>query len=104
MSSIHSLRPLAYSLGLTVVMGCSTSPPPGRVYVVDRPPPARAEIIPVRPGGAYVWVPGYWARRPAGYVWLAGHYEVPPARRRAYQAGRWRHGRTGWYYVDGHWR
>ena len=45
------------------------------------PPPVQAEIAPVAPGPAYVWVPGYWGwhgpRR--GYVWVPGAYAVPPS-------------------------
>ncbi len=95
-----------YALVLVVSlspMGCAGPPPPGRVYV-DRPPPLRAEVIPRRPGAGYIWVPGYWSRGPRGYLWVAGRYEVPPGRQRAWTTGRWRHARGGWYLVDGRWR
>lgn len=104
MSSIPSLRPLALSLALAAAFGCASSPPPGRVYAVDRPPPVRVEVVPRRPGFAYAWVPGYWSRSPRGYAWVGGRYVVPPPHRQAWVPGRWYHGRGGWYFVDGHWR
>jgi hypothetical protein len=104
MRPINRLRGLALSGAVALAVGCATTSPPGRVYVIDRPPPHRTEIIPVRPGPTYVWVPGYWNRGPRGYVWVAGRYVVPPRPRRVWVAGEWRHARGGWYFVEGHWR
>lgn len=104
MQPIAHLRPMALSAALTLALGCAPSPPPGRVYVVDRPPPLRTELIPIRPGLGYVWLPGYWSREPRGYVWVTGRYEAAPARHRAWVPGRWQHDRGGWYYTQGHWR
>ncbi len=104
MKPISRLLPLALAVGLATVIGCASPPPPGRVYVVDRPPPVRAEIIPVRPGRAYVWIPGYWGRGRRGYEWVSGRYVVPPGHRRGWVPGRWYHGRGGWYFIEGHWR
>lgn len=104
MRPINRLRVLALSGAVALAAGCATTPPPGRVYVVDRPPPLRAEVIPMRPGRAYVWVPGYWNRAPRGYVWVAGRYAVPPRARRVWVPGGWQHTRGGWYFVEGHWR
>ena len=104
MRPIAELRLLALAIILAVALGCASSPPPGPVYVVDRPPPVRVEVVPTRPGPAYLWVPGYWRRGPADYVWVSGRYVVPPAHRRAWVPGKWHHARRGWYFVDGHWR
>ncbi len=56
------------------------------------------------PGPNYLWVPGYWRRNGAEYVWVTGRYVVPPARNRAWVPGEWHHNRRGWYFVEGHWR
>jgi len=89
-------------LTLALAAACSTNPPPERVYVIDRPPPVRAELIPVAPGPRYIWVAGHWQRVGAGWAWAGGRYMVPPARYRGWAPGAWHHGRRGWYYVDGH--
>jgi hypothetical protein len=69
--TVH-IRRLVLPLGLTLfaagLPGCASSPPPGRVYLVDRPPPLRVEAIPVAPGPRYVWMPGRWARVGSGWA------------------------------------
>ena len=100
MRTMRMILPLA----LVLAAACSTNPPPDRVYVIDRPPPVRAELIPVAPRHRYVWVTGHWQRAATGWAWVGGRYIVPPARYRSWAPGGWRHGRRGWYYVEGHWR
>jgi hypothetical protein len=104
MSLTRSLRRMTLPLGLVLSAACTSSPPPGRVYVVDRPPPFRREIVPVAPGPRYVWIPGRWARAGSGWAWTSGRYIVPPGRYRGWVPGAWHQGRRGWYYVKGHWR
>lgn len=100
---MRKVLPLSLLLA-AVLAGCSTNPPPERVYVIDRPPPARVELVPVAPGPRYVWVTGHWQRAGTGWAWTRGRYVAPPARYRSWAPGEWHHGRRGWYYVDGHWR
>jgi len=49
--------------------GCAT-----RAAVVVGPPPARIEVIGVRPYRNAVWVPGYWLRARGGWVWVGGRW------------------------------
>ena len=35
-------------------------------------------MVYARPSRAHLWVPGYWSWHGGRYVWIAGHYEVPP--------------------------
>ena len=93
-----------FPLTFALVAACSTNPPPGQVYVLDQPPPARAELIPVAPGPRYAWVAGHWQRAGNRWAWTDGRYVAAPARYRSWAPGAWHHGRRGWYYVDGHWR
>ncbi len=72
--------------------------------VATHPPYAREEIVGVAPGPDYVWVgreyawrngayvevPGYWARRAyANAVWTPGHWH--------------RNGESAYRWVPGHW-
>ena len=98
------LRRATLPLSLTLAAACAASPPPGRVYVVDRPPPLRRELVPVAPGPRYVWVAGRWARAQNGWAWTSGRYVLPPRRSHLWVPGAWHEGRRGWYYVEGHWR
>src|SRR3984957_14532086 len=37
-------------------------------------PAPRVEVIPVAPGAGYNWVPGHWAWRERGWVWISGRH------------------------------
>ena len=49
--------------------GCATAPPP---------PPLQAEVRPLAPHAAAVWVPGHWQwkGRARGHVWVPGHWKA----------------------------
>ena len=58
---------LAATLGAA---GCAT-----RAVIIAGPPPARVEIVPVRPFYGAVWIPGHWApARYGGWVWVRGYW------------------------------
>jgi hypothetical protein len=70
------------------------------------PPPLRREVVVVRPGRGYFWVPGYWDWSPNGgrYIWVAGAWARPPFRGAVWVGPRWRRGPRGAFFVRGHWR
>ena len=79
-----------------------TAPEPGPV-IVEPPPPAQTELMPVAPGLGYVWIGGYWTWHLGRHVWIAGRWAVPPAGY-VWAPGWWgRHGR-GWRWHGGYWR
>ena len=64
------------------------------VLVPPPPPPPPVYVAPrhvVVPAGA-VSIPGAWHWGPAGYVWRAGRYAVPPRRGAIWVAGGWARG------------
>lgn len=75
----------------------------GVMYVRVPPPPPRIEVRGVRPGPAYVWVPGYY-RWDGAYVWVVGSWVRPPYGGAVWVPGRWVHTRRGWRFMRGHWR
>jgi hypothetical protein len=86
-----------------VLAGCVAAQP----GVVRRPPPApplRAEIAPVAPTPAHVWVPGGWTWHRERYVWIPGHWEVPAAPGHVWVPGGWAPRGGGYVWVEGHWR
>lgn len=99
---------LSLALGITAVgtSACLPPPPMGAVVVERRPPADRVEVIGVAPTPGYVWIAGYWGweggRR--DYVWVPGRWSAVERGRRGWVPGRWRHGRGGWFWIDGHWR
>jgi hypothetical protein len=70
------------------------------------PPPLRHEVVVVRPGPDYFWVPGYWDWRPAyrRYVWAPGYWARPPHRGAVWVAPRYSYRRHNHYYRRGYWR
>ena len=82
--------------------GCVAQP-----VVLKRPPPrppARAEIAPLPPTPAHVWIAGHWAWHRERYVWIPGHWEVPVAPGYVWVPGGWMPRGDGFVWVDGHWR
>ncbi len=70
------------------------------------PPPIRREVVVVRPGPGYFWVPGHWDWAPAqrNYVWVGGVWARPPFRHAVWVGPRWRRIGGRAYFVGGHWR
>lgn len=70
------------------------------VRVVGPPPAIRAESPPPAPSPRHQWIGGYWARRGAGNVWIAGHWALPPGVGYVWEPARW----ENQMFYDGHWR
>lgn len=88
------------------------APPPTQPAVVPgtvvqaavAPPPPQVEVIPVAPGPAYVWVPGYWWWNRGAWIWVRGTWVARPRAGAVWVGGYWaRHGH-GYIWVGGHWR
>jgi hypothetical protein len=50
---------------------------PDPLFIDEGPPPLMAELIPPRPYGQVVWVPGYWGWQ-SRWVWAPGRWLSPP--------------------------
>jgi hypothetical protein len=63
----------AVALVLSCGIGIAAAQP---AVIIERGvmPAPRVEVIPVAPGPGYNWVPGHWAWRERGWVWIAGHH------------------------------
>lgn len=69
------------------------------------PPPQAAEVVPAAPSPNALWIPGYWSFNGNAYVWLAGHWEVPPPNVHAYVTAHWeRYGRHSYCWVQSYWQ
>lgn len=52
---------------------------PAPVYYAGPVAPAPVvEVAPACPGIDYVWAPGYWAHRDAGFAWVRGGWHYQP--------------------------
>jgi hypothetical protein len=91
---------LAVTFGLLLTLGVTQA----QTIVRIAPPPPPRVVVPVSPGPRYVWVGGYYGYRGNAYVWMPGHYVIPPRPYAVWVPGRWVRGPNGYYWVAGHWR
>ena len=73
------------------------------VYAPMAPPPLQAEVIPVAPSPAYVWIGGSWGWGGGRYNWRPGRWAMPPRPGYGWHEGGWNHGPGGWHHGGGHW-
>jgi hypothetical protein len=76
----------------------------GGVFVHFGPPPPPREVVIVRPGPRYVWVPGYYRWTHGHYRWVRGRWVLPPRRGVVWVPGRWVPERGGFVWIAGYWR
>jgi hypothetical protein len=69
-----------------------------------RPPLPNAEQPGPLPRAGVVWISGYHRWNSGSYVWIPGHYEVPPRPRAVWVPHRWMHRHGQWILVEGYWR
>jgi hypothetical protein len=93
------------ALGLSLLAPAARVDADTRVYVRVGPPAAIVETRPVAPGPRHIWIAGYHRWDGQNYVWVPGHWDLPPAHYRTWVPGHWvHHQHNGWYWVEGHWR
>ena len=80
----------AVALAQTVIR---VGPPPP---IVERPGPV--------PGPRYVWVPGYQRWNGKSYIWVRGHYVIPPRSGAVWVPAHYVHRSGGYIFIAGHWR
>ena len=100
---MRTIKRIALAAGLVALAGCY-GPPAGAVYVRERPPAYREEVVGVAPGPGYFWIRGYWQWGGAAYQWVPGRWEMRPRPNAVWVEGRWRSAHRGWYWMPGHWR
>lgn len=73
----------------------------------DQPPAIPAalpEQRPAAPSPAHVWIAGYHTRRAGQWVWVAGHYSLPPRADVVWVSGHWVDHLNGYAWIPGAWR
>jgi len=77
-------------------------PMPSATVVEQSPPPPQVEVMPVSPGPAYYWVPGYWSWN-GTWVWVGGRWAARPWHGAVWVGGHWSHHGRGYIWVGGGW-
>jgi hypothetical protein len=69
-------------------------------------PPAAPvpDVVTPSPSPNALWIPGYWNFTGSGYVWTAGHWEIPPAGASSYVAAHWENRAGALAFVPAYWR
>ena len=80
------------------------APAPAPVIIRVAPPSIVVEHPGPSPGPNYIWVGGYHRWNGSRYIWVPGHYVVPPRRGAVWVSGHWVQRGGGWVYVEGYWR
>ena len=91
-------------LVLALLLGAGLA---GAQEVIIRTPPPRpvhVGVIGVAPGPGFVWVEGYHSWNGGAYVWVPGRWMRRPRPAAVWVAPHYRPERGGWVFVPGHWR
>jgi hypothetical protein len=73
-----------------------STPPP--------PPPPPQEVVYAQPSPDAIWVSGYYLWNDNSYVWVAGHWEIPPPGYRHFHPAHWEYRGGNYIYIRGYWR
>jgi hypothetical protein len=92
-----------YMINTPNTAGVTAAPAQNVTYVQMAPPPPPVETVVVAPGPGYIWIDGEWTWD-GRWVWVSGHWGLPPHPHAVWVRGYWSRGPHGWYRAPGHWR
>ncbi|NOT29756.1 MAG: BcpO-related WXXGXW repeat protein [Planctomycetes bacterium] len=67
-------------------------------------PAALPEQRPSAPSSSHVWIAGQHSRRDSQWVWVGGHYALPPRKDVVWVPGHWVGHLHGYAWISGAWR
>ena len=67
-------------------------------------PAALPEVRPAAPSRSHVWIGGHHTRRGGRWVWVPGHYALPPRADVVWVPGHWVASLHGYVWISGAWR
>jgi hypothetical protein len=73
------------------------------VRVTVAPPRARVEVRSAPPSPRHQWIAGHWAWRGGAYAWMPGYWAPPPSAGYRWVPARWDNQGGQWVYYEGHW-
>lgn len=68
------------------------------------PPAARVEVRPAPPSPGFVWIQGHWKLRHGKWVWVSGYWVKRPGPKAVWVQGHWKKTPRGLKWIPGHWR
>lgn len=95
------------ALALPVLLaGCVVAPVGGGYaddVVMEAPPQARYEVMPVAPAVGWIWIGGNWTWYGGHYRWNNGYWS-PPRPGYHWAPQRWYRQGPGWRSAPGYWQ
>jgi hypothetical protein len=91
-------------IGLVFAGAMAWSAMAADIVVRIGPPRAVRDRRERRPSRRHVWISGYQRWDGHAYSWNRGRWEQPPRERARWVRHHWVHQRSGWVFVEGHWR
>src|SRR4051812_25322449 len=74
-----------------------------QIIVKVRPGAPVIRARPLSPGPRHIWVGDEYVWRGGTYVYTDGYWAVPPSRFRVWKEGHWKRKPAGWVWIPGHW-
>ncbi len=74
------------------------------VQSVPPQPPPPAELQTAQPTPSAVWIYGFYDFDGYRYLWVPGHWEIPPPNTVSFVRPHWRYRGGSYVYVRGYWR
>lgn len=74
------------------------------VEAVPPAPPPPADVMTPQPTPSAIWVAGYYGYTGNQYVWVAGHWEIPPQNYQVFVRPHWVYRGGSYVYIRGYWR
>ena len=66
--------------------------------------PTAPEVVVAAPAPNAIWIPGYWSYDGRSYIWVAGHWEMPPPNVRTYVTAHWERQGHHYFWVPSYWQ
>ena len=100
---MKNFKKALFMLGLSLILGINYSS--AQVEIVVRARPHIPHYVRVEaPSPRHVWIDEEWEPREGSYVFVGGHWALPPHPEWVWVPGHWRARPNGEAWVPGHWR
>jgi hypothetical protein len=76
----------------------------GEFFVRFGPPPPPMEMMGMRPGPRHMYTRGHYRWTGRHYKWVRGYWVMPPRPRAVWVPGNWAPRRGGHVFIGGYWR
>jgi len=98
---MQNIKRVLFILAIALTTGALSSS--AQIEVAIRPDRPHYERV-VAPSPRHVWIDEDWELRGGRYVFVGGHWALPPRPGGMWVPGHWKQTPHGWMWKPGHWR